>query len=181
MQIDAVRADTNAVFDSVTIMAPPPRDVRKPGLRVAIKGRRSLLTRRRLRVVVRTDELATVTAAGRLRRIGAFRRAKRTVPPEARRVLKVRLGVRKARALRRAMRRSGRARAVVTARARDAAGNETVVRRRLKIRRRQLTCRDPRACGRARRSSSHATPASGSSTQPSPGQDSRRVRGSVWR
>jgi Iron/zinc purple acid phosphatase-like protein C/Purple acid Phosphatase, N-terminal domain len=173
MQIDAVRADTNTVFDSATIMAPPPpRDVRKPGLRVAIKGRRSLLARRRLRVVVRTDELATVTAAGRLRRIGAFRRARRTVPPEARRELKVRLGVGKARALRRAMRRRGRARAVVTVRARDAAGNQTVVRRRLKIRRRQLSCRQPRVCGRAPHSSSHAAPASGSPTQPSPRKDS---------
>jgi hypothetical protein len=143
MRIDAVRADTNAVFDSATIMAQAPqppqhvRDVRKPRLRVAIRGRRSLLARRRLRVEVWTDERATVTAAGRLRRIGAFRRARRTVPPAARRVLRVRLGVAKARALRRVLRRRGRARAVLTVRARDAAGNETVVRRHLKIRRRQ--------------------------------------------
>jgi hypothetical protein len=157
MQIDAVRADTNAVFDSATILAPPPpQDVRKPVLRVAIKGRRSLLARRRLRVAVWTDEHATVTAAGRLRRIGAFRGAKRTVPPAVKRMLKVRLGVAKARALRRAMRRRGRARAVVTVRARDAAGNETVVRRRLKIRRRQLTCVVPRRCGRARHRSPDA-------------------------
>jgi hypothetical protein len=108
-----------------------------------------------------TDEHATVTAGGRLRRIGAFRRARRTVPPAVRRELKVRLGVAKVRALRRAMRRRGRARAVMTVRARDAAGNETVVRRRLKLRRHQLTCLKPRACGRGRHPSSYAAPATG--------------------
>ena len=153
MRLEAVRADTNTVFDSATIMSPGPlKDVRKPRLRVAVKGLARLLTRRRLRVVVRTDERAAVTAAGRLRRIGAFRRARQTVPPDVRRVLKLRLGKPKARALRRAMRRRGRARAVVTVRARDAAGNKTVVRRRMKLRRHQLICRVPRACGQRRRS-----------------------------
>jgi hypothetical protein len=156
MRIEAVRADTNTVFDSATITSPGAqggRDMRKPGLRVRIKGRARLLTRRRLRVVVRTDERAAVAAAGRLRRIGAFRRARRMVPPAVRRVLVLRLGPRKVRGLRHAMRRHGRALAVLKVRARDAAGNETVVRRRMKIRRRHLICRQPRVCGRARHSS----------------------------
>ena len=100
-----------------------------------MSGRRSIVPRRRLRVAVTTDELATVRVAGRLRGIGRFRAARRQLAAGRRTVLTVRISRRTARKLRRTLRRK-RVIAALTIVARDAAGNRRVVSRRIVIRRR---------------------------------------------
>jgi hypothetical protein len=108
-------------------------DTRKPSLRVSVGGRRRLAARRRLRVAVRTDELATVRASGRLRGVGRFRTAQRQVQTGRRAVLTVRISRTTARKLRRTLRR-GRVVATLTILARDAAGNQRRVTRRIVVR-----------------------------------------------
>ena len=110
-------------------------DTVKPSLRVSVTGRRSLVRRRRLRVAVRTDEPATVTAGGRLRGVAGFRGARRQVAAGRRTVLTVRISRKAARKLRRTLRRK-RVVAALTIVARDAAGNRRRVTRRVVIRRR---------------------------------------------
>jgi hypothetical protein len=119
---------------------PPPGpgtagDTRRPSLRVRVTGKRTLVPRRRLRVAVTTDELATVRAGGRLRGVGRFRTARRQVSAGSRTVLTVRISRKTARKLRRTLRRK-RVVAALTVLARDAAGNQRRVGRRIVIRRR---------------------------------------------
>ena len=113
----------------------PGADTRRPSLGVSVAGRRTLLTRRRLRVAVRTDELATVRASGRLRGVAAFRTARRQVGAGRRTVLTVRISRKTARELRRTLRRK-RVVAALTILARDAAGNQRRVTRRIVLPRR---------------------------------------------
>jgi hypothetical protein len=112
-----------------------PADAAAPGLRVRVSGRRSIVPRRRLRVAVTTDELATVRAAGRLRGIRPFRAAQRQLAAGRRTVLTVRISRRTARKLRRTLRRK-RVIAALSIVARDPAGNRRAVSRRIVIRRR---------------------------------------------
>jgi glucose/sorbosone dehydrogenase len=114
---------------------PGANDTRKPGLRVRVRGRRTLVPRRRLRVAATPDELATVRVSGRLRGVGRFRTARRQVAAGRRAVLTVRISRKTARELRRALRRK-RVIAALTVLARDAAGNQRRVTRRVKIARR---------------------------------------------
>jgi hypothetical protein len=116
---------------------PPPAaaDTREPELRVRVTGKRTLASRRRLRVLATTDELATVRASGRLRGVGRFRTARRQATAGRRTTLTVRISRKTARKLRRTLRRK-RAIAVLTVLARDAAGNQRRVGRRIVIRRR---------------------------------------------
>jgi hypothetical protein len=119
---------------------PPPTaggaDTRKPALRVRVRGKRTLVPRRRLRVAATTDELATVRAGGRLRGVGRFKTARRQVRAGRRAVLTVRISRKTARKLRRTLRRH-RVIAGLTILARDAAGNQRRVTRRVKIARRR--------------------------------------------
>jgi hypothetical protein len=117
---------------------PPPgtaADTRRPSVRARVSGRRSLAPRRRLRVAVTTDELASVRVSGRLRGVARFRTARRQVAAGRRTVLAVRISRRTARKLRRTLRRK-RVIAALTILARDAAGNQRRLERRIVIRRR---------------------------------------------
>jgi len=111
-------------------------DTTRPRLRVTVTGRRSLVRKRRLRVAVVTNELATVRAGGRLRGVARFRTARRQVAAGRRTVLTVRITRKTARKLRRTLRRK-RVIAALTILARDAAGNQRRVERRVKIARRR--------------------------------------------
>jgi hypothetical protein len=108
----------------------------KPVLRVVVSGRRSALARRRLRVAVRSDVAAAVTAAARVRRAGAFRPASAQVPAGGRRVLTLRLRRSVARRLRGVLDRRGRAVVLLSVRARDAEGDVATRRLRVTLRRR---------------------------------------------
>jgi hypothetical protein len=110
-------------------------DTRRPSVRVRVTGRRTLVPRRRLRVAVTPDELASVQIAGRLRGVARFRTARRQVAAGRRSVLTVRISRRTARELRRTLRRK-RVIAALTILARDAAGNQRRATRRIVIRRR---------------------------------------------
>lgn len=109
-------------------------DTRRPSLRVSVAGRRTLVQRRRLRVAVTSDELATVRVSGRLRGVAGFRGARRQLPAGRRTVLTVRISRKTARKLRRTLRRK-RVVAGLTILARDAAGNQRRVARRIVIER----------------------------------------------
>jgi hypothetical protein len=111
-------------------------DTRKPGLQVGVTGRRSLAARRRLRVSVRADEAAGLRITGRLRGVAGLRTARRQLSAGRRAVVTVRITKKSARKLRLTLRRK-RVIAALTLRARDAAGNERRVVRRVKIPRRR--------------------------------------------
>jgi glucose/arabinose dehydrogenase len=110
-------------------------DTRKPALRVSVAGRRRLVERRRLRVAVTSDELATARVSGRVRGVARFRGARRQVAAGRRTVLTIRLSRTAARKLRRTLRRK-RVVVALTILARDVAGNQRRVHRRIVIRRR---------------------------------------------
>jgi glucose/arabinose dehydrogenase len=114
----------------------PVADTAKPRLRAGVKGRKTLATRRRLRVAVTANEPAAVRITGRLRGVARFRTVRRQLPAARRVVLNVRVTKKTARKLRRTLRRK-RVIAALTIRARDAAGNERRVTRRVKIARRR--------------------------------------------
>ena len=111
-------------------------DTTGPRLRIRVTGKRSLVPRRRLRVAVTSDELATVRASGRLRGVGRFKTARRQVRAGRRIVLALRITRTTAARLRRTLRRK-RVIAPLTIRARDAAGNQRTVTRRMMLARRR--------------------------------------------
>jgi len=113
----------------------PAADTRAPSLRVRVAGRRTLVPRRRLRVAVTANERAAVRATGRLRGVAPFRTARRQAAAARRTVLTVRISRKTARKLRRTLRRK-RVVAALTILARDGAGNQRRVSRRIVIRRR---------------------------------------------
>jgi hypothetical protein len=110
-------------------------DTSAPSIRARVGGQRTLVQRRRLRVAVTANELATVRVTGRLRGVASFRTARRQVAAARRTVLTVRISRKTARELRRTLRRK-RVVAALTILARDAAGNQRRVSRRIVIRRR---------------------------------------------
>jgi hypothetical protein len=111
-------------------------DTRSPTVRVQVRGRRSLATRRRLRVVVQTDEAAALTLTGRLRGVARFRSARRQLAAGQRVVVNLRISRKTARNLRRALRRK-RVAARLEISAHDAAGNVRSAGRRVVIPRRR--------------------------------------------
>ena len=118
------------------VKAPPPApDTVAPRLVVTVSGVRSLATRRRLRVAITSDEVATVRIAGRLRGLASFTSRGASVPAARRTVLNARITPRAARRLRRTLARK-RVIAALTIAASDAAGNTRTVARRLTIPRR---------------------------------------------
>jgi hypothetical protein len=110
-------------------------DTTKPRLRIRVTGVRTLAPRRRLRIAVTSNELATVRAGGRLRGIGRLRTARRQLQAGRRTVLTVKISRQTARRLRRTLHRK-RAIAALTILARDAAGNQRRAERRVKVERR---------------------------------------------
>jgi hypothetical protein len=114
----------------------PAVDTAAPRLRIRVTGARTLAPRRRLRIAVTSNELATVRAGGRLRGIGRFRAARRQLQAGRRTVLTVRISRPTARRLRRTLHRK-RAIAALTILARDAAGNQRRAERRVKVARRR--------------------------------------------
>jgi glucose/arabinose dehydrogenase len=113
-----------------------PVDRTRPRLSVTVEGRRTLATRRRLRVRVRSDEAAALRISGRLRGVAGFRTARRQVVAGRRVVMNVRISRKTARKLRHTLRRK-RMIAALTVLARDAAGNQRRVTRRIKVPRRR--------------------------------------------
>jgi hypothetical protein len=113
----------------------PGADTRKPRLTARVRGLSTLISRRRLRVAIATDERTAATVAGRLRGVARFKTARRQLTAGRRKVVVLRISRRTARKLRRTVRRH-RVRIQVTVRVRDAAGNQRVATRRLTLRRR---------------------------------------------
>jgi glucose/arabinose dehydrogenase len=110
-------------------------DTRRPTVRVQVRGRRSLATRRRLRVAVQSDEAAALTLAGRLRGVAGFRTARRQLAAGQRRVVSLRISRKAARKLRRTLRRK-RVIVRLTIHVQDAAGNVRSTGRRIVVPRR---------------------------------------------
>jgi hypothetical protein len=101
-----------------------------PRLRVRVGG----LRRRALRLRVRCDEPCALAARGRLRGVARLRTARRRLAAAQPAVVRLGMSRRAARRLRRTIRRRGRVIAFVAVRARDAAGNESRVTRRARVR-----------------------------------------------
>ena len=114
---------------------PPVVDRDAPVVEIAVAGRRSALARRRLRLTLEAREPAAFTVGGRLRGIGRLRTARATVAAGGQARVSVRFSRTSARRLRAVLRRRGRAIAALEVVARDAAGNETLTRRRVVLRR----------------------------------------------
>jgi glucose/arabinose dehydrogenase len=120
---------------------PPPAtagDSRRPSLSVRVRGRRSLATRRRLRVALRSDEAVTARISGLLRGVRRRFRTRRGLEVAAgrRRVVNLRISRRTARKLRRTLRRK-RVVTRLSVTVRDAAGNRRAAGRRVVIPRRR--------------------------------------------
>ena len=120
---------------------PPPAGPPVPGAdaaapRLRVKLLRPAVKRRRLRLAVRCDEACRISVAARLRAVRRLKARSFDLTAGRRRVVAVKLGRRTARRFRRALRRRGHVRLVVTVRATDAAGNRAVVKRRGRVRRR---------------------------------------------
>ncbi len=66
------------------------RDTRKPSLSVRVRGLRSLVSRRRLRVSLVSDEVTAATVSGRLRGVARFKTVRRQLTAGKRRVIVLR-------------------------------------------------------------------------------------------
>jgi hypothetical protein len=110
-------------------------DTTAPGVRVRIL--RPALNRRRLRLAVRCNEPCRAAIGTRLRRVRRLATRRRSLAAGRRTIVRVQMGPKTARRVRRALRRRGYVRLVVTVRASDAAGNRAVVTKRGRITRRR--------------------------------------------
>ena len=108
-----------------------PADSAAPNVRVRFRG----VKRRRLRVQLRCDEACRVTVNSRMRRVRRLKARHRSLAANRRAIVRVKVGRKAARRMRRALARRGYVRVVVRVRAVDAAGNARVVTRRGRIRR----------------------------------------------
>ena len=112
-------------------------DTVAPGLRVRLL--RPALNRRRLRLALRCDEACRVAISARLRGVRRLSTRHRSLAANTRTVVALKMSRRTARRARRAVRRRGFVRVVLTVRATDAAGNRSAaVTRRGRIKRRPL-------------------------------------------
>jgi glucose/arabinose dehydrogenase len=127
-----------AVEDTPPPPPPPPAAAVEdtPSLRIAVRGRKSLASRRRLRVALVSDENVAARISGRLLGVARFRTRRLDLAAGQRRVVNLRLGRRNARELRRTLRRK-RVIAKVSVRVADAAGNARSRERRLVVPRRR--------------------------------------------
>jgi hypothetical protein len=128
------------IQDGAPTPCPPPApvpavvpDTTAPNLAVRIL--RPAVKNRRLRVALRCSEACRVRAASRLRKVWRFKPRHRSLAAGERTIVRVKLSRKAARRMRRALRRRGYVRVVVTARAVDAAGNARVVTRRGRLKR----------------------------------------------
>jgi Glucose / Sorbosone dehydrogenase len=119
--------------------APAP-DVSAPNVRVRFRGIRN----RRLRVSLRCDEACRVTVNSRLRRVRRLKARHRSLAANRRALVRVKMSRKVARRMRRALRRRGFVRVVITVRAVDAAGNKSVVTKRARKRSPRATSTDAR-------------------------------------
>jgi len=128
-----------AETSSPTSPAGPSADHAAPVLRVRVPGRQRVRKRRGATGYARCGEACTVAMSGRLRigrRSYKLRKASKPAAAHHRIKLRVRLTMRASRALRRALERRRRARVKVALRARDAAGNRSLlIRRSVRVRR----------------------------------------------
>jgi len=115
--------------------SPTQADVVDPGLRATIL--RPALGRRRLRLAVRCDEPCRVSIATRLRRVKRLATRHRALAANKRTVMPVKMSRGTTRRLRRALARRGFVRLAVTVRATDAAGNQSVLTKRGRLKRRR--------------------------------------------
>jgi hypothetical protein len=104
--------------------------------RLTVGKLRAALNRRRLRVAVSCDEACRVRVGGRFRGVRKLSVRRRSLPAASRRTVTFKLSRKTARAARRAVRRRGHVRLLVTVRASDATGNESAVVRRGRVNRR---------------------------------------------
>jgi hypothetical protein len=111
----------------------PAPDVAAPN--VAVRILRPPIKKRRLRVALRCDEACRVTLKSRLRGIRRLKARHRSLAADRRTVLRMKMSRKAARRMRRALKRRGYVRVVVTVRAADAAGNQGVVTRRGRMKR----------------------------------------------
>jgi glucose/arabinose dehydrogenase len=111
-------------------VAPAP-DVSAPNVRVRFRG----IKRRTLRVSLRCDEACRVTVNSRLRRIRRLKARHRSLAANRNAIVRVKMARKTARRMRRALRRRGYVRVVITVRAVDTAGNQRVVTKRARKKR----------------------------------------------
>jgi Glucose / Sorbosone dehydrogenase len=115
-----------------TCQVPTTPDVSAPNVAVRFRG----VKQRRLRVSVRCDEACRVTVNSRLRRVRKLKARHRSLAANRQAIVRVKMSRKVARRMRRALRRRGFVRVVVTVRAVDAAGNARVVTKRGRVTRR---------------------------------------------
>ena len=101
-----------------------------------VRGLKTLVSKRRLRVALQTDERTAATISARLRGVARFKTLRRQLKSGKRRVVELRISKKSARKVRRVLRRK-RVRIALTVRVRDAAGNQRVATRSLKLKRRR--------------------------------------------
>jgi glucose/sorbosone dehydrogenase len=114
-----------------------PADTAPPGLAVGVGGVRKLLKTRRLRVSVRCSEACQVEIGTRLRNVRRLATRHRTLVPQERKVVRLKLSKATMKRLRTRVRRRGFVRIAVSVRATDAAGNVKTVTKRGRVKRRR--------------------------------------------
>jgi hypothetical protein len=135
---DAVYRIQDGAPSTCVAAGPPPLsagDAVAPSLTVRIL--RPAIKKRRLRVALRCNEACRVTVNSRLRKVRRLKPRHRSLPADRRTVVRVKLSRKVARRMRRALKRRGYVRVVVSVRAADAAGNVRTVTKRGRMKRRR--------------------------------------------
>ena len=130
------RIEENQPSGCLTPADPDPGPGAQPDTRpcaVGVDGRRQRL-RRRLRLLVTSDEACTLTVRARVRRVARFRARTLTLAAGERRKVRLGLEPRARRKLRRALRRRGALRVRLAVAATDAAGNTSAAAGRVRLR-----------------------------------------------
>jgi glucose/arabinose dehydrogenase len=125
-------AATACSFSAPATTAP---DATAPNVRVRFL--RPPVKNRRLRVALRCSEACRVTVNSRLRKVRRLTTRHRSLAAGQRTVVRMKMSRKVARRMRRALRRRGYVRVVVTVRAADAAGNVQTVTKRGRVKRRR--------------------------------------------
>ena len=118
----------------------PVADRAAPSVALGVKGRQKILQRGALVITARVDEPSIVTASGAIATPGASKalrliKARRQLAPGVGVKLKLRVPRKHVRVLRRLLRRKARMVARVAVTARDSAGNERTLKRKLRVER----------------------------------------------
>jgi hypothetical protein len=115
--------------------APAPPDTRPCSVALRATGLRSVRRLKRFSVALRVDEACSATVSARIRGVTRFRTARGSVAVGERKVLRLRLTSRGARALRSALRRHKSLPGTLRVKVVDAAGNVRTVTRGVRVRR----------------------------------------------